>query len=74
MNNLKLRPIVIITIVTFIFYFVEALIHYNIGKQSYEFTMPTGKEMRVIIKILIVFSILTSITSEFLIENLTSNS
>lgn len=53
----------LVTSVTFIFFFVEALLHYNIGKNGeVGFHFPTNGELTRIVVIVAIFSILSAST------------
>ena len=65
--------IIIITFTTFILFLIEALFHFNIGKnghqihKKFEIIFPTKKEMAYIVGVLAVFSILNGLISHYLI-------
>ena len=66
--------IIIITTVTFVLFLIEALLHFNIGKNDYDkkislkITLPTKKELACIIAVLAVFSLLNGIISQYLMN------
>jgi tetrahydromethanopterin S-methyltransferase subunit D len=50
----------IIFIVTFLLFFIEAILHYNIGSPNKQLHLPETKELFQIIIILTIFSALNS--------------
>jgi len=58
-------------IITVCFFYVEALIHYNIGKHgTFKFSLPKLKENLLIFLIIVLFSWLSSTTSYLIINYL----
>lgn len=74
MNYYKM---IITTMVTFVLFFIEAFLHFNIGKNEYDkeisfkISMPTKKELACIVAVLTVFSLLNGIISQVFIKYLT---
>ena len=70
---MHVTKIIIITFTTFIIFLIEALFHFNIGKnghqihKKFEIIFPTKQEMAYIVCILAVFSILNGLISQYLI-------
>jgi hypothetical protein len=70
---MHITKIIIITFTTFILFLIEALFHFNIGKNGHqihkkiEIIFPTKKEMAYIVGVLAVFSILNGLISQYLI-------
>jgi len=66
--------IIIVTFTTFILFLIEALLHFNIGKNGHQIhkkiniVLPTKMEMAYIIGILAVFSILNGLISHLIIH------
>ncbi len=66
--------IIVITVVTFVLFFIEALLHFNIGKNDYnkeismKVTLPTKKELACIIAVLAIFSLLNGVISQFIMR------
>jgi hypothetical protein len=66
--------IIIVTFTTFILFLIEALLHFNIGKNGHQIhkkiniILPTKIEMVYIIGILAVFSILNGLISHLIIH------
>jgi len=58
----------IITSTTFVLFFIEAIIHYNIGHPSDGLVFPVGKELFQIIITVMLFSALSGVVSEFIIK------
>lgn len=69
--------IIIITCVTFVLFLIEALFHFNIGKNDYDkeikmkITMPTFKEFACIVGVLAFFSLLNGLISQFIMKKIT---
>ena len=74
MNYFK---IIITTMVTFVLFFIEALLHFNIGKNdhnqkiNFKITLPTKKELCCIVAVLTIFSLLNGIISQWVIKHIT---
>jgi len=70
---MHITKIIIITFTTFILFLIEALFHFNIGKnghqihKKFEIIFPTKKEMAYMVGVLAVFSILNGLISQYLI-------
>jgi hypothetical protein len=64
----------IITCITFILFYTEALIHYNIGKngkiKSFHLEIPNKRELLNILLIILFFSILNGIISGFILKHI----
>jgi ABC-type antimicrobial peptide transport system permease subunit len=73
---MHITKIIIITFTTFILFLIEALFHFNIGKnghkihKKFEIVFPTKQEMAYIVGVLAVFSICNGLISHFLIHAL----
>jgi hypothetical protein len=71
---MHITKIIIITFTTFILFLIEALFHFNIGKNGHqihkkiEIIFPNKREMAYIIGILTIFSICNGLISHFLIH------
>jgi len=69
--------VIIVTLVTFVLFFIEALFHFNIGKNGYDkeislkITFPNKKELVCIVIILAIFSIINGLISNYLVKVLT---
>ena len=67
----KMKESIVQFIITVCFFYVEALIHYNIGKHgTFKVIFPKLKENLLIILIIVVFSCLSSIASYGIINYL----
>ena len=64
--NQKINSIVIF-VITFLWFFIEAIIHYNIGKNKKKFVLPPLKDLGKIIGTITLFSLLNTFTI-FIIE------
>ena len=63
----KLAKIIIPFVVTTCFFYIEAVIHYNIGKKGYiAFKLPPMKKNMLIISIILFFSIISSCISHLI--------
>ena len=60
-----MKNTVIIFSVTFIFFFIEALIHYNIGKNDKKVCFPNTMDLFKIIGTIVLFTILSTITINY---------
>jgi hypothetical protein len=60
----------IVFLVSFVLFTIEALIHYNYGKEETEFQYPDTTTFLKIISTVFLFSILTSITVRIIKEKL----
>jgi len=60
----------IVFVTTFILFFIEALLHYNIGryeeKDGFKFYFPDLKETVALVAVLIVFSLINSYLADYL--------
>jgi len=71
MINDKMKESIVQFIITVCFFYVEALIHYNIGKHgTFKFSLPKLKENLLIFLIIVLFSWLSSTTSYLIINYL----
>ena len=71
MINDKMKESIVQFIITVCFFYVEALIHYNIGKHgTFKFSFPKLKENLLIFLIIVLFSWLSSTTSYLIINYL----
>ena len=71
MINDKTTESIIQFIITVCFFYVEALIHYNIGKHgTFKFSLPKFKENLLIFLVIVLFSCLSSMTSYCIINYL----
>ncbi len=67
MINNKLANIIIPFIVTTFFFYIEAVLHYNIGKKGYiAFKLPPMKKNVLIISIILFFSFISSCISHLI--------
>jgi len=70
---MHITKIIIITFTTFILFLIEALFHFNIGKnghqihKKFKIIFPTKQELAYILGVLAVFSILNGLISHYLI-------
>jgi tetrahydromethanopterin S-methyltransferase subunit D len=60
------REVIITTIVTFVLFFLEGLVHYNIGNPSDDFEFPKGMELVKMLTALLICSALSGYISEHL--------
>ena len=71
MINDKMKESIVQFIITVCFFYVEALIHYPIGKHgTFKFSLPKLKENLLIFLIIVLFSWLSSTTSYLIINYL----
>lgn len=56
----------IVFLVTFVLFTIEALLHYNYGHEAEKFVFPDMKTFIEMISIVFIFSLLTSYTVKFL--------
>jgi len=69
--NIKIKEGFVQFVTTVMFFYIEALIHYNIGKHGYlKFTFPKLKENLLILLVIIIFSCLSSMASYCVINYL----
>ena len=67
MLPLKLQLVCIQFIVTSLFFYIEALMHYNIGKSGYiSFSIPPIRQNFLIMGIILCFSFVSSVVTYFL--------
>jgi len=60
---------IIVSIVTFIIFIIEATFHYNIGKHNgKKYDIPNNGEFQKIIMVTLVFSIINGIVSSFVVH------
>jgi hypothetical protein len=64
----------IITCITFILFYIEAIIHYNIGKNGknkiFHLDIPDKKELLNIALIILFFSIINGLISGFILKHI----
>lgn len=67
---------VIVASATFVLFFVEALIHYNVGAnaknpkgESFKFYFPMGSALLKIVSVLFFFSMLNALVTSYFIES-----
>lgn len=66
-QRLNMSEFLLILGVTFSFFFLEALIHYNIGKYGkIGISFPVGVELAELVLTMVVFSVLSAATISFL--------
>ena len=69
---MKLSAIIVFC-VTFVLFYIEAMIHYNIGKNGKPyFILPDKKELIHIAYIVLIFSILSGIISSYILKHVHS--
>ena len=67
MLPLKIQLVCIQFIVTSLFFYIEALMHYNIGKSGYiSFSIPPIRQNFLIMGIILCFSFVSSVVTYFL--------
>lgn len=63
----KLAKIIIPFVVTTFFFYIEAVLHYNIGKKGYiAFKLPPMKKNILIVSIILFFSFISSCISHLI--------
>ena len=73
---MKFTKIIIITLTTFVLFFIEAFSHFNIGKNGhnikyqFEFFLPTKIELAYMVGIVLIFSIINGFISYLIIDML----
>lgn len=69
--NIKIKEGFVQFATTVMFFYIEALIHYNIGKHgSLKITFPKFKENLLIFLVIVIFSCLSSMASYCIINYL----
>lgn len=66
--------VVVIFCVTFVLFFLEALLHYNIGKNGggFHVSLPNGDDLVRISVVLFIFSVLNAYIGSYLIRHFSS--
>ena len=71
MGKLDIKIIIIQLLVTSLLFYIEALIHFSIGKTGFiGFTIPPAKQNIVMIITILIFSSLSTLITRFVEHNL----